>query len=146
MSLRPTPATTETHGPFRRVVDVVDVPGHTHTLPGGRADSFPAHKREVLECGHHGNRLESHPWGWDMPRARRRCLACLPAWEAEQDARAGQEAAARAAVAAHGRQVERDRRAALTPAERATEDAELAAAEAEALVRRAAIRAANRRT
>lgn len=146
MGLTPTPATTETHGPFRRVVDVVDVPAHAHTMPNGHVDRVPARKREILECGHHGKLLWQRPWGWDQPRKRRRCTACLPAWEAEQDERARQEAAYRAAVAAEGREVERARRAALTPGERAAEDEAAAAADVEARVRRTAIRAANRRT
>lgn len=86
MSSRPVPATTETHGPFRKVVGTVTRYASTFEVtelhPKGRFIDDPSRpfEVEVLECGHPGSRV-----GWE-PAKKRRCGQCRPAWLAEQEA------------------------------------------------------------
>ncbi len=70
MSLRPTPATNESAGPFRKVVGTKD---RTTTYPdvAGREPYVKTYQVEMLECGHTGPILS--PCG---AKKRRRCWRC----------------------------------------------------------------------
>lgn len=71
-----TPATTETHGPFRRVVRVVEVEAGEMSVKqvDGTYKALPraAYRQEVLACGHNGKRLNRGIGS----RKQRRCLLC----------------------------------------------------------------------
>jgi len=68
----------ETKVPFRKVVDVRDVPETTHQplqvvgghVEFGRPYMLPGRRVEVLSCGHDGHEITG------APAVRRRCLDC----------------------------------------------------------------------
>lgn len=72
MSLRPTPATNESAGPFRKVTGTAD---RSITYPPVFGSDLPPYTKtwrvEILECGHDGNHLAS-----SRMVTRRRCSLC----------------------------------------------------------------------
>lgn len=106
---RPIPATTETHGPFRKVAEVV---ARQMEFPP-RSGRFFETLHEVLECGHDGRMLRRPYASFTLrPGKRRRCWPC---GYAEQQA--AKEAKAR--IFEQSRQLEKWRR---TPEGKATND------------------------
>lgn len=73
MSLRPTPATNESAGPFRKVVGTAE---RSITYPPVTGSTMPPYTKtwqvEVLECGHDGPHVS--PYG---TKTRRRCWFCV---------------------------------------------------------------------